>query len=1052
MAIAVSAHTYGREAQEALAQAIDRCKTISGQHDPLAAVTIVVSSSLAGYHIRRSLGRRPGGMVNVQVKPLQALLELIGSTSLTNAGRRPLPDVRRNEAIREVAESGSSVFGDVPIEGGVLRTLTQRFAEFDDCDRSQLETLAGQGGIPAYLVDRYDAYLAQTSDFYTQRDLALSATEALQHRPNVLRDIGSVIIYLPGDLTASSRSFLGALAVHTDVEVMLGMTGDPEAVDRHKLESWGENPDQAVDQFADQLPTAQQIVQSPDAEEEVRHAIREISASLLAEEPTPLHQAAILYRQPEPYQRICAEQLDAAGLTWNGRNSETLGQSIAGRTLDGLLGLMTDAPTTWSADVAPWLAAAPIRAADGDLAPIARWNQLARRANLQRGPGEWPTRLQRYRATCLDDLERLRKSADESKPGRLPWVEAEIAQIEELTEFVDRLVKFATDTLSSGNWLDFASHAREQLTQLLGDRDAFAANAAGEDDLELARWDDVQALLTELSWLDDLSQATAERFVSAARRGLEKPTGHHGRLGDGVYLGPLSSAAGMQWDVVYIVGAAEKSLPQTRSEDPLLSDQLRARASLPGASDHMRRERADYLAALHSAKRRVLTYPRADLREQRPKLPGRWLLESASELNQGQRIYASRIDRVPSEIVHAAPSFEQSLVSADTPADPQEFDLRSIRQTNRPEQHDLATHCPSLGRGFLQHAERWRNEMTRWDGLIAEGAADAAARPHSAGALQDWATCPYRYFLGRVLRIEERDDPRDELQITPIDKGSLIHDILEQFFKQASSQPLPDERWSNDERERLLDIAREKLDQAKEQGLTGRDLLWQRDRRRILNDLQTLLDQDEIHRKKLQTQQIDGELAFGELPDSKALVNLPLDDGAILPLRGFIDRVDRSAINDQLIVIDYKTGSEFPPARDLDKDVLVGGRFLQLPVYAHAARQVYNLPEDATVQSAYWYITERGEFKYNPVDWDEANTARFEHAVNLIVNYIKAGMFPANPGGDHHRARAANCAFCSFDAICPVDRRRHWDEIKLDPQLADYVKLSEGPSEDDQDA
>ncbi len=1047
MDIAVSAHTYGLEAQNVLADAIDRCKTTDGQPDPLKPVTIVVPSSLAGYHVRRSLGRRPGGMVNIQVRPLQALLELVGSTSLSNAGRRPLPDVRRYEAIRDVAEAGPSVFGDVPIEGGVLRTLTQRFAEFDDCDRVQLDTIAGQGCIPAYLVDRYDAYLAQTSDFYTQRDLADSATNALQQGPNVLRDIGSVIVYLPGDLTSAARRFLTALAQHTRVEVLLGVTGDIETVDRHKLETWGEDPDQAVER----VPNAQQIVQSPDAEEEVRSAIREISASLLSDGPTPLHRTAILYRQPEPYQRICAEQLDTAGITWNGRNSETLGQSIAGRTLDGLLGLMLSTPIAWPSDVAPWLAAAPIRTAGGDSAPVARWNQLARRANLQRGPDDWSTRLQQYRATCLDDLQRLQRSADESKPGRLPWVEAEIAQIDELTEFAGQLATFASETPSTGNWSDFSSRAREQLTQLLGDREAFAGQASGQDDLELARWDDVQTLLSELSWLDDLNQATAERFVSAARRGLEKPTGHHGRLGDGVYVGPLSSAAGMQWDVVYIVGAAEKSLPQTRSEDPLLSDQLRAHASLPGASDHMRRERADYLAALHSAERRVLSYPRADVREQRARLPGRWLLESAATLNAGDRIYASKIDRAPREIVQAAPSFEQSVVSADVPADTQEFDLRSVRQTKRPQRHYLVTQIPALARGLLQHSERWSQQLTRWDGLIADGAANAAARPHSAGALQDWATCPYRYFLGRVLRIEERDEPRDELQITPIDKGSLIHDILEQFFKQASSQPVPGQQWSSKERDRLAETASEKLDEAKQQGLTGRDLLWRRDRRRILDDLQTLLDQDDDHRNNFNTQQIAGELAFGELPESNALVSLTLEDGTVLPLRGMIDRVDRSVVDEQLIVIDYKTGSEFPPARELAKDVVVGGRFLQLPVYAHAARQVYGLPQDATVQSAYWYITERGEFKYNPVDWDEANVERFEHAINLIVNNVRAGRFPANPGGDHHRATAANCAYCSFDAICPVDRRRHWDQIKLDPQLADYVELSEGPSDDGPD-
>ena len=1047
MDVVISTHRYGSEAQAALAALVDQCKTRGGQRDPLAPVTIVVPSAEAGYHIRRVLGRRGSGVVNVQVKPLRGLMELIGSTPLTNSGRRPLPDVRRHEATREVAESGPPVFGDVPIEGGVMRTLTQRFAEFDSCEQGQLDTIAQQGGIPAYLIDRYRAYLTLTSEFYSLRDLAISATAVLPQQPSLLRDIGTVIIYLPGDLTAAEQAFVNALAAQTRVEVLLGLTGDENGVDRHALEVWG------VDQPppGEGAPTADQIVQSPDAEEEVRSVIRDISASLLSDTPTPLHRSAILYRQSEPYQRICAEQLAAAGIVWNGRNSETLGQSIAGRTLNGLLGLMSDASISWAADIAPWLSAAPIRAESGRLAPIARWNQLARRANLQRDPEDWAVRLQRYRAACADDLERLQRDADENKPGRLPWIEMEIEQVDELSEFTAQLVSFAVETPTAGRWSDYADRIRAELARLLGGRQAFGVYAAGDDDLELARWDDVQALLTELSWLDDLGQATAERFAAAARHGLERQPGHHGRYGDGVYVGPLNSAAGLHWDVVYIVGAAEKSLPQIRLEDPLISDQIRAQASLPGASDHLRRERADYLTALCSAERRVLSYPRADVREQRSKLPGRWLLESASRLNRGERIYASSIDRAPGGIIRSTPSFEGAVLAADIPADVQEFDLRSIRRSEQPAAHFLSQAVPSLERGFVQHGERWTEELTQWDGLVAAGAASAAQQPHSAGALQDWAACPYRYFLGRVLRIDERDEFRDEWQISALDKGSLIHEILERFFELSAAPPSPHIGWSQAERDRLAELADELLDNAAERGLTGHELLWTHERRRILNDLQTLLEQDDAHRNAYEVAQVGAELVFGELPGSKAPVSLTLDDGSIFNLRGVIDRIDRAHIGDRLIVIDYKTGREYPTRSELDKDVVVRGRSLQLPIYAHAARAVYGLADDATVQSAFWFITERGEFKFNQVDWDAEHNERFRQTINLIVENIREGRFPQNPGVSADRGRGANCNICSFDAICPDDRRRHWNRIKRDPQLADYVKLAEGTAEDEED-
>jgi len=1048
MSLTVSAHSYGQDAERALIEAIDRLKTVSGRRDPLAPVTVVVPSALAGYHIRRSLGRRPGGVANVQVKPLRALIELIGSDPLANQGRKPLPAPLRAETIRNVIQDGASVFGDVPIDGPLLDHVMQRFDEFDELDLSQLDVLEAQAGLPAYLVGRYRAVLERTRDYYTDRDLAESATEALESQPVALRDIGAVIVYLPRQLSASHRAFVQKLAGCATVEILLGLTADRETVDRHVLASWVQDPDAEPGK----IPLAQQVIQSPDAEEEVRSAIRQIAASLVADAPTPLHRTAILYRQAEPYQRICAEQLDSAGFIWNGPSSQTLAQSIAGRTLNGVIGLMSESSISWSSGVAPWLAAAPICDSTGEPAPIARWNQLARRANLHRNPQDWTTRLNQHRAATVAELERLSRVADESKPGRRAWVESEIRELDDLASFVAQLADVALNTPPHARWSAYVQQVRSLLELLLGTRSRFAAHMMDDGDIELARWDDVQQLLTELSWLDALGDATPERFASAVRRGLERSAGHHGRFGDGVYVGPLSSAAGLRWDVVFIVGATEKSLPQPGSEDPLLPEPLRVRATLPVAADQSRRERADFLVALHAADHRVLNYPRADLRSQKARLPSRWLLESATELNAGRRVYASQIDRAPAQVVEATPSFEGAVIGAAMPADLQEFDLKSIRRARRPLNHYLADRCHSLGRGLIQRRERWRPLLTRWDGLVAEGASEVIARPHSAGALQDWATCPYRYFLGRVLRIEERDDPRDDLQITALDKGSLIHDILDQFFRQATAQPASGTRWSTDERKRLEAIANRTLDEAHQQGLTGRELLWCRERQRILDDLRTLLEQDDEHRNRFHAVQVDSELVFGDLPGSKSPVGFRLDGGDILQLRGIIDRIDRSTTGDRLTVIDYKTGSERPKLSQLRDDPVVGGRYLQLPIYALAARRVHGLADEATVGSAYWFISDRAGFKYNPVDWDPENTERFERAINLIVENIRQGRFPANPGTDDHRDPGSSCRYCSFDAICPVDRSARWKQTRRDPALAEYLELAEGPNEVEDEA
>lgn len=1041
MTLEVSAHRYGAEAERALEAAVAQAKGADAGSDPLAPVTIVAPSFQAGLHIRHMLGRRGRGIVNVQVKPLPALLELIGTGRLADEGRRPLPEAYRSELIRTVAEAGPARFGDLPIEGSVLRTLEQAFREFDECDDGQLDPIGEAGGMPGYLIERYRAYLARTERFYTTRDLALAATQAVSDGSAVLRDIGAIIVYLPGDWTAAQIAFLRTLSEQQEVQVILGLTGDSEIVDRDMLARWGVDPDAAT---AVELPFAQRVVQSPDAEEEVRAAIRAIAESMLSETPIPLHRAAILFREPQPYARICAEQLDAAGIAWNGPNALTLGQSIAGRILGGLLNLLESPLPDWQRDVAPWLSAGPILNVSGDPAPTSRWNQLSRHANLQRDPARWLDRLDKYRAARQEDIRRLHGSSDEEHPGRRPWLETELRQIDAFAEFVGEFVVLIAGIPAQGEWSGYATALRSAFLRLLGDRSRFArAQVGGADDLELARWDDVVSLLDSLEALDELGPTTPTRTAAVLRRGLERQSGHHGRIGEGVYVGALQSAAGMSWDVVYMVGAAERSLPRIRGEDPLLSDRLRERAALPMSRDHLRRERTSFLAAMHAGERRQISYPRADVRAQQARLPSRWLLESATRLNGDRRVYASKIGEAASEVVATTPSFERAVVGAAMSADPHEYDLSSMRATNNPLGHFLASESPALGRGLAQQRSRRSHRLSRWDGLIEAGAAEAAARPHSAGALQDWATCPYRYFLGRVLRLEERAELREDLQISPVDKGSYVHRILDRNFRESVSQPSPGDPWPEAERERLRKIAEEELKQAEDLGLTGRDLLWQRERRNLLDDLERLLSEDEVHRARLKVRQEASELAFGMPGDSREMLELPLEDGGVLLLRGMIDRVDRSADGQLLLVIDYKTGGAYPSQRQLDDDPVVRGTVLQLPVYSHALRRIDRVDDAVAVRSAYWFISDRGGFQFNQVIWDEEKDERFRDTINLIARHIRQGLFPARPGSDNPRSRDNNCTYCSFDAICPADRRSRWERMREAPELADYVALSE---------
>ena len=72
-----------------------------------------------------------------------------------------------------------------------------------------------------------------------------------------------------------------------------------------------------------------------------------------------------------------------------------------------------------------------------------------------------------------------------------------------------------------------------------------------------------------------------------------------------------------------------------------------------------------------------------------------------------------------------------------------------------------------------------------------------------------------------------------------------------------------------------------------------------------------------------------------------------------------------------------------------------GGRRLQLPVYAAAARQLRGAE---TVEAAYWYVSVDGRLQHDRFILDDDTDARFREVVGHIVDGIDAGLFPPVPG------------------------------------------------------
>jgi len=312
---------------------------------------------------------------------------------------------------------------------------------------------------------------------------------------------------------------------------------------------------------------------------------------------------------------------------------------------------------------------------------------------------------------------------------------------------------------------------------------------------------------------------------------------------------------------------------------------------------------------------------------------------------------------------------------------------------------------------------RKSEELTRVDGDVSGHAVPnptAADRVVSPTSLEAWAICPHAYFVERLLRVEPVESPEELVEISPLEVGSLIHEALDRFFTEqsrAGAVPGGSQQWTASQRTALRRIASEVATEFEARGVTGHQLLWRQERHRILTDLELLLDDDEELRAWTGRQQVRSELTFGM--GSVAPIEVRLPDGRAVRFRGSADRVDRAG--EEIVVVDYKTGSNRKFKDIGDADPTVGGTKLQLPVYAYAARTALDA-EDAPVSAEYWFLRKnRGERIELPLT--PQVQAAYAATLAVIANGIAGGLFPHRPPEDDGWAGYIECPYCDPDGL-----------------------------------
>lgn len=908
--------------------------------------------------------------------------------------------------------------------------LDEVFAELDDAGVTTAPVVPGLSRRGVEVLSIYGSYQSELADLVTRRELFRVAANAVSTGQ---APVTHVVLMDYGEHNAAAQELLSALD------------------DQQRLTVLSPSPASAATSN-DQPARVSRLLVAPDAEEEVRLAIRTVLNHLEASRCRP-ERIGIAYVSATPYARILAEQLTVAQVPHHIPGQQRLAQTTAGRAVSGLLALHErDFPRR---DTLRWMADGPLLDAAGEYLPVARWERQSRDAGIDRGLKTWASRLDAYAH------EQRTKAAD--KPEHGDQYEARATSTEALLAEVQELDALATAVLTASTWPEVSQQLVAMLRRTLGSRravDSWSARTSMESptqlSLEQQAYDSVVALLQSLARNDGTPVSTA--ITGALAEGLDTPVPSGTTLGRGVLVGSFRSFVGADLDLLLVLGCSEDALPLRQRESTVLRDADRALLSpeLATVASRRAKERDRWQSALAAAETVHLSYSRADVRAQRRQFPSPWFLEQATRLH-GSPVSAAQVDEASLNAPWFASyaSFESSMRAASIFTSVHELDVAMTLQGGVDE---LALFDARLHRGLEAARARAAETFDKWSGSVGElpdTVRNDVDQHLSASSLQTWATCPASHFFGATLGVRDLEDRARGDTIDARDKGTLLHEVLEEFLRphlRTNTSPgiAPDTAWATDDIAKAVALLEKDAAALTARGLTGREVLWEAQLARLRRSLARVLAVDSVLRRDRRSTPVAVEAAFGRQGVEDLVVALPTQGE--VPFAGYIDRIDVTETGG-LVVVDYKTGKGWgydaiPKAGGTQKpgdDLLDRGRKLQLLLYGLAARQLRGLPS-AEVQAWFWFV-ELGDLHRGGMV-SEADEERLASVLDVVVGGIRGGVNPANPGVAKWSASGdtwENCQYCHFDRVCPTTRAEQWAGVKEHPLVRPYSDLVEPP-------
>ncbi|MDP2796638.1 MAG: exodeoxyribonuclease V subunit gamma [Methanoregula sp.] len=421
------------------------------------------------------------------------------------------------------------------------------------------------------------------------------------------------------------------------------------------------------------------------------------------------------------------------------------------------------------------------------------------------------------------------------------------------------------------------------------------------------------------------------RFISAIS---EEPDMSGRQDTGGVAVLGLRECPHLKFPYVFIGGLVEGTFPRLTTRLPFTNSLENARMGTRSLSEILREEQYYFIAALLSAQKTVyLSAPLAD--GEKPLLTSAFFervrIRTGVSLwpDAGGIVPASR--RTAAVLTGAGIRNDESCTVLGLI--PGSLFINDLVERINMERYYRRGECDSPYDGILSD-ESIQAVLAEWYG---------PDHVYSPTSLETYATCPFEYFLNRVINLKELLEVEPNLSAG--DRGTAIHDVLSTFYRQwnTSGRMKISSASLTDATDLILRIATEELDK-----YSFQSPLWDATRILMLGDRHTgpgYFERFLVH----ETEESDSPLVPSMFEYSFGMGTTESDDPASSPLpvelaspdgerkmfiRGRIDRIDLTP-DGFFLIYDYKSGSAHPKAKDIEK-----GTALQLPLYLLAFEKI----------------------------------------------------------------------------------------------------------------